>query len=101
LHPVIQEINKITGGCGKGGPRREERRVHLVRKLREQAIHHQLVVLVVTPLLSGLSAEQVMKLRRAPVFFEPTLKRRDFQIPGVPRPLLLCSRDQRVPSPDD
>jgi hypothetical protein len=58
-----------------------------VRQIREQAIHHELVILVVLPRLSGLGAEQVMKLRRAPVFFEPTLKRRDFQIPGVPRPL--------------
>src|SRR5712671_6738646 len=84
LHPVIEEINKIAGGCGECSRRLEERRVHLVRKIRDQAVHHKLVILVVLPLLSGLGLEQVMKLRRAPVFFESTLKRGHFEIPGVP-----------------
>ena len=53
LYPIIQEINKIAGGCGEGRGNLEERRVHLVRKRRDQAIHHELVILVVLPLQIG------------------------------------------------
>jgi len=83
LDAVVHEVDGLAGLRRESLVAPEQRRVQAMGEPRQQAVHDQLVILIVRPGLAGLLPEHRLEFGEAAVLLQPALKRRHLQVAAV------------------